>query len=226
MGNRLDLIGNQYGRLLVVERKGSDEHRNAIWKCICSCQDANEVMVTTNQLRSGNTKSCGCLSKETARNLLQTHGLRYHPLYQVWRNMLARCNNPKASKYSQYGGRGIKVCDRWLSSIENFIEDVSEGYEKGLELDRINNDGDYEPDNVRWVTHQQNNMNKRSRKNTSSKYKGVSWMPKKGKWRAYITVNGKFHSLGSFLSEEDAAKAYNEAAKEMFGEYANLNIII
>lgn len=153
------------------------------------------------------------------------HGLSDHPLYTVWRSMKRRCYNPKHTKYDRYGGRGIKVCSSWLDSFITFYTAVVDGYKEGLELDRINNDGNYEPDNVRWVTRQQNLMNTSSRKGTTSKHKGVFWEKSRAKWCVKIKSGNERRQVGRFDSEEDAALAYNEAAKELFGEYANLNKI-
>lgn len=139
--------------------------------------------------------------------------------------MKDRCYNPNNAAYERYGGRGITVDGRWLESFEHFYEDVYKEYQKGLELDRVDNDGNYELANTRWITPQQNAMNRRSRSNSSSKYKGVSWNTKIGKWTAQIGLNRKVKYLGAFTDEEDAALAYNKAARELFGEYANLNKI-
>jgi hypothetical protein len=219
MSKKIDLIGQVFGRLTVVSEKGKGKSGNIIWECTCCC--GNTSLSQGGDLKRGNTKSCGCLRKETHT----THGLRGHPMYTVWSSMKKRCYAESGKRYQDYGGRGVKVCDRWISSLENFIEDTYEGYEKGLQLDRIDNNGDYEPENIRWVTPQQNVMNRRSFKNSSSIYKGVSWAKKSGKWSANIQKDGKYQHLGLFTNEIEAALAYNEAAEELFGEFANLNQI-
>lgn len=218
MRKALELKGHRFDRLMVVEKDTiRSKDRKVKWFCKCDCGVI--VSVTSGNLKSGNTKSCGCLNKEATTS----HGLYKHPLYNVWSNMKKRCNNIKNPYYAAYGGRGITVCDRWLESISNFIEDMEEGYQLGLELDRIDNDGNYESSNCRWVTSAQNSMNTRSRKNSSSKYKGVSWYTKIGKWAAQIEKNSKVHRLGYFTCEKEAALVYNEKALEIFGEYAYLN---
>ena len=151
------------------------------------------------------------------------HGLCKHPLYTVYHGIKKRCYYEKHNQYHRYGGRGITICDRWLESFENFFEDVSEGYEKGLQLDRINNDGDYEPSNVRWVTKQQNDFNRGSRPNSSSKFKGVSWNTAKNMWVAQIYKDGKHEFLGYFFDESDAATCYNNRAVILFGNNAHIN---
>jgi hypothetical protein len=219
MSKKIDLIGHIFGRLTVVSEKGKGKGRNTIWECTCCC--GNTSFVCGGELKRGNTKSCGCLRRESNT----THGLRRHPMYSVWASMKKRCYTESYKRYQDYGGRGIKVCDRWLGSLEDFIEDVYEGYEKGLQLDRIDNNGDYEPSNIRWVTPQQNVMNRRSFKNSSSIYKGVSLVKKSGKWSANIQKDGKYQHLGLFTNEIEAALAYNAAAEGLFGEFANLNKI-
>ena len=193
------------------------------WLCKCEC--GVEVVVLGASLRSGNTASCGCLHKESITKIKTTHGLCKHPLYIVWKNMRIRCTSLGNKSYLNYGGRGIAVCDRWLESFENFYNDVIGGYKKGLQLDRIDNDGNYEPSNCRWVTRNQNQMNTRSAENSTSMYKGVSLRRGDGKWVSQISKNGKKYYLGYFTCEKKAALVYNEKAKELFGEYASLNKI-
>lgn len=150
--NKVNLIGERYGRLIVVEYLRKDEKRGHIWKCQCDCGNVKES--TTSYLRSGGCKSCGCLDKEhrkKTKNL--THGLTKSVSYRAWRSMKSRCN-PKNKNYKkQYYDRGITVCERW-KSFELFYEDVSKlehFEEKGYSLDRIDNDKGYEPNNVRWA---------------------------------------------------------------------------
>lgn len=227
MGLRIDLVGRSFGRLTVIKELGRDKHYNIKWLCHCVC--GKEVAVFGGGLKSGQHQSCGCLrnerTSERMKELKTIHGLKDHPLYVVWSNMKSRCYNSNAHNYKNYGGRGIAVCDRWKDSFQNFYNDVINGYHEHLQLDRIDNDGNYEPDNVRWVTPQQNQMNKRSYKNSSSNYKGVGWKKSSQKWSAYIRCNGVQKHLGYFDNEIDAAKAYNEKAIELFGEYANLNVL-
>lgn len=220
---KIDLFGKVFNRLTVIEDVGRGKQGHVLWRCECSC--GNSVVTCSADLRQGNTQSCGCLMIDQVKEANTTHGLRKHPLYNVWLKMKDRCFNPKANSYENYGGRGITVCDRWKDSLENFIEDVYPKYKEGLQLDRINNDGNYEPDNVRWVTNQQNSMNRGSDKNSSSKYKGVCWNKGTSKWQANIQKDGKLCHLGLFTDERDAAVAYNKAANDLFGEFANLNKI-
>lgn len=219
MSKKIDLTGKTFGRLTVISEVGKNKHGGVVWNCECSC--GNVKVVVGSSLRKGYTKSCGCFRVENSTNC----GLAHHPLYNVWYQMKDRCSNEKNPMYLYYGGRGIKVCDSWFYSLENFIQDMYLTYHKGLELDRINNDGNYEPDNCRWATPKQNAMNKGKYRNGSSKYKGIHWKKKDTKWYAQIHKDGIQYYLGSFVYETDAALAYNEKAEELFGEYAYLNLI-
>ena len=155
----------------------------------------------------------------------KTHGHTWpthSKTYNCWSNLKQRCNNPNNKDYKKYGGRGIKVCDRWLNSFENFLEDMGEAPE-GMSIDRTNNDGNYEPNNCRWTTSETQSRNCRGSTNSLSKYKGVSKHQKI--WRARIRYNKKEIYIGGFSSEIEAAKAYNNKAFELWGENAYLNKI-
>lgn len=158
-----DMTGQRFERLEVVGYAGTNQHRAALWLCRCTGPDCDgrQVTVPGRDLRKGNTRSCGCLSRESTADRSRTHGLHGHPIYQVWQGMISRCHNPRHRSFPRYGGRGITVCPQWRNSFEAFHRDVITGYERGLQLDRINNDGNYEPGNVRWVTRPENGRNTR-----------------------------------------------------------------
>ena len=126
------------------------------WRCRCDC--GNEKIILQQSLTSGNTKSCGCLSKER----LTRHGGYYFPEYQIWAGMKSRCYNPKNRSFKDYGGRGIKVCERWLNSFEKFYADMGNRPTPKHTLDRKNVNGDYKPSNCRWVTQSEQHNNKRN----------------------------------------------------------------
>lgn len=166
MPKLIDLTGKMFGRLLILERaedyilpKGG---RVTQWKC--QCESKTIVVVAGNSLRRGLTKSCGCFSEECRKATKnKTHGDSKTRLFNIWCGMKQRCNNPNAPKYQNYGGRGIAVCDEWKNSFEKFRAWVlNNGYSDDLTIDRINNDGNYEPDNCRWATVTEQNQNKRN----------------------------------------------------------------
>ncbi len=156
-----DITGNRYGRLMVVgraEKNGTNGQTR--WICLCDC--GNRTIVHKSNLTSGDTRSCGCLAKETARKQETKHGKSRTRLYRIWIGMKDRCGNPNNP---HYGGRGITVCDEWQSDFEAFYRwAISNGYKNDLTIDRIDNDGNYEPSNCRWVTGKQNSNNKSNNK--------------------------------------------------------------
>lgn len=218
----LDLTGQRFERLLVLELcEGKTTSKGKWYSCRCDC--GNIIQVSSQSLRRGSTKSCGCLNSEltVARNT--THGLKSHPLYYVWKSMCYRCYNEKATGYEYYGGRGIEVCDRWLGTpagLLSFIEDIGEKPE-GTSLDRINPDGNYCPENCRWATKEFQSFNRRHSGNSSSKKAGVYKFKKKGvwtgKWKAVIRINKKTIYLGTFNTEDDAIVAREEAELKYYG---------
>jgi len=146
----LNLVGQRFTRLTVVEECG---RRNTfkLWRCVCDC--GNEVFVTTGHLRNGDTKSCGCYNVDNQRNLHVKHGQTGSRLYGIWNNMRRRCCDKGHIRYDRYGARGIKVCEEWDNSFESFAQWAKEtGYNDNLSIDRINNNGDYRPDNCCWST--------------------------------------------------------------------------
>ena len=162
MGRIKDITDQVFGRVKVVSFHGLDKDNRAEWKCVCSC--GTEFITLGKSLRVGLTQSCGCLQKERATACATKHGYagpwkgNSKPEYVAYGNARARCNNPKCDKFPYYGGRGIKFL---FTSFEQFIADVGPR-PKGRTLDRINNNGNYEPGNIRWATKDQQNANKRA----------------------------------------------------------------
>lgn len=154
----MDIIGKTFGRLKVVARVENVTGRKRKYLCLCVC--GNTAKVIGGNLRNGNTSSCGCLFREITRSQSITHGKTRTKIYRTWCNMVSRCENSKNDHYYQYGGRGIKICDRW-KTFKNFFDDMGD-IPTGMEIDRIDNNGDYSPSNCRWITHIENCSNKRT----------------------------------------------------------------
>lgn len=172
MGKLVDLTGQRFGHWLVLEKAvkpGKLKDASAVWLCKCDC--GNTRIVSGRNLRSGISKSCGCT--------IRKHGGNGTKLYLVWGDMKTRCNNPKSVPYKDYGARGITVCPEWRNSFENFRNwAFANGYQEGLTLDRIDNDGPYSPENCRWTTMKEQCNNRRS--------------------NHFLTYNGETHTLSQW----------------------------
>lgn len=170
MSKRIDLTGQRFGRLIVIEKTQKDG--KAMWRCQCEC--GKETVVLGNSLLRGATRSCGCLWLERTREIntvLKTrHGARHTRLYYVWIEMKQRCSNPNNKRYVDYGGRGIRVCEEWKDFAVFQKWALENGYQEGLSIDRINNDENYEPQNCRWANRKTQCRNQR--KNHLIIYKG------------------------------------------------------
>ena len=160
-----DLTGKRFGRLLVLNMTDKRIDRRVVWECQCDC--GNKHLVQSNSLLSGKTQSCGCLMNECRGMSRTTHHKSTEKIYVVWQGMRKRCFSHYHKNFKDYGGRGIKVCDEWQHDFQSFYDHVSKlphFGEKGYSLDRINNDGNYEPGNVRWATAKEQANNRRKRK--------------------------------------------------------------
>ena len=147
-----EIAGQNFERLMAVTLENKHQ-------CWCECICGEWIIVRINSLKSGSTKSCGCLQREMTRKTNITHGMSNNVLYATWKNMLNRCYDLTRSDYKNYGGRGIKVCKRW-HSLKNFVQDMKDK-SSGLTLERKDNDGNYEPSNCRWATDKEQRTNKR-----------------------------------------------------------------
>jgi hypothetical protein len=155
MTRLIDLTGRRFARLTVVRFAGWDKNRrNKRWECVCDC--GGSTVATTSALQKGRSRSCGCLVREVNSALHGKHResswCEDTPEYSAWKHMKQRCSNPNTINFHNYGGRGIRVCSQWVNDYSQFLSDVGRRPSSAHSLDRIDNDGNYEPGNVRWAT--------------------------------------------------------------------------
>lgn len=214
MPEKITLMGQEFGHLKVLKESSTKNGRTQ-WLCQCVCGKMR--IVATDSLRRGATKGCGSCGKIK-------HGLEGTPIYRLWSHIRERCYSKHHKDYPNYGGRGIVMGSGWENDVLKFESDLSEtiGEKPGpnYSIDRIDNDGNYEVGNVRWATRSQQQLNKRA--NTSvDEFKGVKVSG--SKFRAIIRDGKKIKAIGTFLTKEAAARAWDKKAFQIHGHNARLN---
>ncbi len=205
----INLARQVFGKIVVMEREGSDKRGASLWKCRCECGKYKTIRGSS--LTKGLTTSCGCVQKRRTQIANTKHGLSRSVIYNKWSKMKSRCINLSDPAYKDYGGRGIVLCKDWLD-FESFWRDMFPTYKVGLELDREDNDGSYCKDNCRWVNRRTNNSNTRIQKNRNYPV-GVYRVG--DRYRAGVTVSRKFRNLGTFDTPKEASDAYQRAVGEI-----------
>lgn len=203
--------GEKYGKLTIIEEVESVKRKRSrgferYFLCKCDC-DGNLDIYRLSSLRTGNTNSCGCYKLERIKETAK-HGKSKTPLYTIWKAIKRRCYSKIGRSYKDYGSCGIYVCDEWLDDPELFMDwAMSNGYSKGLQIDRIDNDGPYSPENCHFVTSQENNCNQRlMREDNTSGYRGVCWVKKESSFSAQVDYKKERRLWKSgFRSAKEAA---------------------
>lgn len=194
--NSIDITGQRFGKLVALERAGRVK-RVSLWLCRCDC--GREKVIRYGNLASGHTQSCGCSWREAKIKRNTTHGRAYTRTYKIWAGMLKRCRNPKSKQWSDYGGRGIEVCEKW-HTFENFYADMGDCPD-GYSIERIEVNGHYEPGNCKWATSKEQSRNRRDRKRYD--YNGESFTLAEWSEKTGISVSSLWARL-KFMTIEEA----------------------
>lgn len=210
MSRLVDLTGRVFGRLMVLERAENNANGQAYWLCRCSCGALKKIRGT--HLTSGKVVSCGCYNAE----VIAKHNMCGTPEYRAYYNMIKRCYCEKDNAFSRYGGRGIKVCDRWRGCFEAFCSDMGIRPGADYSLDRIDPNGDYGPENCRWADLKTQAHNQRVPKTSPTGFRGVVKNPR-GKYVAQIWASNRMRRIGTFSNFSDACAARKKAEKIYWG---------
>lgn len=202
----MDIVGKTFNKLKVLEYKGKNKHDKKMFECYCLECENTKLLIGT-EVKNGYKKDCGCQNSKRISEGRKNHGMSSTRIYHKWKDIKSRCYRKNSQNYKFYGGRGIKVCEKWKNDFLAFYKDVGDIPFEGAELDRIDNDGDYEPNNCRWVDHKQNSNNRRAYKNKTG-YTGVTFKPKLNKYQAQLYHNKKFIYLGIYNTAEEAYNVY------------------
>jgi hypothetical protein len=223
MSKLIDLTGQRFGRLYVIERAGSS-NGNALWLCLCDC--GKMKVVNGVQLRCGETKSCGCIQREIISNKMSKHKgtINDRRLYRVWAGMISRTSNPNATNYQYYGGRGIQVCEQWKDFSEFRKWAFDNGYDINADygkctLDRIDTNDNYYPENCRWVSMETQNNNQRS--NMIITYNGETHNYKQ--WADILKINystfRKYMKIGKTIDDILSTRKEQNSTKKIQSDF-------
>lgn len=214
MGKFIDMSGQVFGRLRVLEVFDKDSSSKLRWKCMCDC--GNSAIVLGISLRKGSTRSCGCITKER----VSLHGLSKTAEYSSWYACIARCYNPKTDYYHIYGGDGVTVCARWTEpdgkGFVNFLEDMGNRPE-GTTLNRVNGAKLYSKDTCEWATLSMQCYDRSRFSNNKSGVTGVCWHKKRGYWVSSISVQGRWIHLGETRDFKKAVQLRLDAELKYYG---------
>ena len=210
-------VGTEFSRLTVVGEGYRKDKRSYI-RVQCSC-NSEPFDVRVDQLKDGNTTSCGCAQRDAVSSINKTHGMTGTSAYGSWQGMKDRCTNPNNSRWDRYGGRGINYPETWETFL-GFWEDMSDGWYEGADIDRIDFNGNYCKENCRWVDRDIGNHNK-SKSLGTSVYKGVYYDKARDAWVARLNRNLVIYLQKRFNTEHEAAKAYDDASEQIYGDRPN-----
>lgn len=206
--------GEKIGKITVIRKTNEKLSKENLWECACECGE--KLYRRGSDLRRPRLEGSQISCQRCKR---KTHGDSNSPEFVVWSGIIQRCYNPNQTGYEYYGGRGIKMCDRWRHSYANFLEDMGRKPHSNYSIERINVDGDYAPDNCVWASLVTQARNKRVRFDSKSGVTGVNWCNTTNKWLAKITVDGKRIHLGSFQFDElEEATEARRRAEEKYWE--------
>lgn len=204
----VDIAGQRFGRLVALRPTSQRRSGKVMWLCQCDC--GNTTLATSNNLKTGGTRSCGCLYRETVGDARRKHGMTGTRIYGIWKAMRSRCLNVNNKSYENYGGRGISVCNEWggEDGFKNFHDwSMKHGYADNLTIDRIDVNGDYTPNNCRWITQHEQTRNKRNTINITAHGKTMclaDWTAKYGDHIHYLYWHkGKAEAV-KWLEEQEA----------------------